>query len=765
MIKRIVSFLMTAILLATLIPAAYATSPGSSWIHPNVDLTGQQIYGAAYGNDKYVAGTPAGSILYSDDGLSWNAASIEAMVNIDTLGYGGGKYVAFGTKFSQPYLLATSEDGMSWSQHTLPADIKHVIDVEYGNDIFVAVGESGYVATSPDGISWTTQNAGGSTTSLFSLAYGNGTFVAVGPQGAIMTSADNGVTWTARTSGTSSSLSGIVYGENQFVVVGADGTIRVSSDNGVTWAARISGINSEYIVNVSYGQGKFVAVSNEGTVLSSADGSAWSIVHNKEGQYLLFDLAYGSHGFVAVGSEMSDGYILRSPNVVIYDGNGNTGGSVPEDSNDYTAGASATVLDNSGNLTKTGYTFAGWNTKADGTGTDYAAAATVSVGSADTVLYAKWTASSGGGDNGEFVGVSLDATKYSLPVGGTHTTVLRTNASDNSSAALSSGVTFESSNTAVATVNASTGVVTAVAKGTVTISTYYSNDGTDYRRFATVTVDPKAPSYVEASDKKAGGIYLSVLDPSGAAVKGATVKIASGSKVYPLVTTDDNGRVLKYVPAGTYSVTVYAPNGTTLKNYTTKSLKVVAGQRSEPFAKQQLSTGAVSFETTAIASADKTITGTAPTGTVVAARVGTATIGTAKADKTGKFTIKLKTAQPGKTVTVTAVDTEENEKTVALTVAKAPAVTLTAATKNNDASHDIAITFKDTIGLLPTTVTAVTYNGTPLVKDTAYTIAKGKLTIKKGTFGTPGSYPLVVKSSAYEDASVTQTIVEKSGKK
>ncbi|MBO9608127.1 MAG: InlB B-repeat-containing protein, partial [Paenibacillaceae bacterium] len=438
-----------------------------------------------------------------------------------------------------------------------------------------------------------------------------------------------------------------------------------------------------------------------------------------------------------------------------------------EDSNDYTAGASATVLDNTGNLTKAGYTFAGWNTMADGTGTDYAAAATVSVGSADTVLYAKWTASSGGGDNGnsgEVAGVSLDATKYSLPVGGTHTTVLRTNASDNSSAALSSGVAFESSNTAVATVNASTGVVTAVAKGTVTISTYYSNGGTEYRRFATVTVDPKAPSYVEASDKKAGGIYLSVLDPSGAAVKGATVKIASGSKVYPLVTTDDNGRVLKYVPAGTYSVTVYAPNGTTLKNYTTKSLKVVAGQRSEPFAKQQLATGTVSFETNVIASADKTITGTAPTGTVVTARVGAATIGTAKADKTGKFTIKLKTAQPGKTVTVTAVDTEENEKTVAFSVAKAPAVTLTAATKNNDANHDIAITFKDTIGLLPTTVTAVTYNGTPLVKGTAYTIAKGKLTIKKGTFGTPGSYPLVVQSSAYEDASVTQTIVA-SGKK
>jgi uncharacterized repeat protein (TIGR02543 family) len=76
---------------------------------------------------------------------------------------------------------------------------------------------------------------------------------------------------------------------------------------------------------------------------------------------------------------------------VTYNGNGNTGGTPPVDpSSPYTSGATVTVLGNTGGLVKTGHTFAGWNTAADGSGTDYAPAATFTI-NADTVLFAKWT--------------------------------------------------------------------------------------------------------------------------------------------------------------------------------------------------------------------------------------------------------------------------------------------------------------------------------------------------------------------------------------
>jgi uncharacterized repeat protein (TIGR02543 family) len=74
---------------------------------------------------------------------------------------------------------------------------------------------------------------------------------------------------------------------------------------------------------------------------------------------------------------------------VTYYGNGNTGGSVP-DSQTKTYGVNLTLRTNVNSLTKTGYTFAGWNTNSSGTGTDYASGATYS-GNATLDLYAKWT--------------------------------------------------------------------------------------------------------------------------------------------------------------------------------------------------------------------------------------------------------------------------------------------------------------------------------------------------------------------------------------
>jgi uncharacterized repeat protein (TIGR02543 family) len=77
---------------------------------------------------------------------------------------------------------------------------------------------------------------------------------------------------------------------------------------------------------------------------------------------------------------------------VTYNGNGQTGGAPPVDANNYEQGATVTVLGNTGNLVKTGSTFAGWNTAADGSGTTYTQGQTFLMGSANVILYANWTA-------------------------------------------------------------------------------------------------------------------------------------------------------------------------------------------------------------------------------------------------------------------------------------------------------------------------------------------------------------------------------------
>ena len=75
---------------------------------------------------------------------------------------------------------------------------------------------------------------------------------------------------------------------------------------------------------------------------------------------------------------------------VKYDGNTNTGGTAPVDaSSPYDYDTEVTVL-SKGSLVKTGYTFAGWNTAANGSGTDYAVGAKFDMPASNVTLYAQW---------------------------------------------------------------------------------------------------------------------------------------------------------------------------------------------------------------------------------------------------------------------------------------------------------------------------------------------------------------------------------------
>ena len=76
---------------------------------------------------------------------------------------------------------------------------------------------------------------------------------------------------------------------------------------------------------------------------------------------------------------------------VTYNGNGNSGGSVPVDGANYQQGQKVTVLGNTGGLTKSACTFAGWNTKPDGSGTTYSQGQSMIMSSENLVLYARWT--------------------------------------------------------------------------------------------------------------------------------------------------------------------------------------------------------------------------------------------------------------------------------------------------------------------------------------------------------------------------------------
>ena len=84
----------------------------------------------------------------------------------------------------------------------------------------------------------------------------------------------------------------------------------------------------------------------------------------------------------------------NSTNVVAGTTVNSTSGTVPTDTTNYAIGQSVSVKANSGTLARTGYTFMGWVTSADGSGTAVNSGQTLTIGSQNISLYPQWSANS-----------------------------------------------------------------------------------------------------------------------------------------------------------------------------------------------------------------------------------------------------------------------------------------------------------------------------------------------------------------------------------
>jgi uncharacterized repeat protein (TIGR02543 family) len=194
----------------------------------------------------------------------------------------------------------------------------------------------------------------------------------------------------------------------------------------------------------TYAAGAIVTISeNTGSLTESGNSFAgWNIAANGAGT------AYAGGATFAMGSSNVVLYAqwTQIPTYsVTYSGNGATGGAVPLDGNKYAAGATVTVLGNSGTLADTGFTFSGWNTAANGTGTAYAGGVTFAMGSSNVALYAQWTpvptyTVTYNGNGATSGAIPVDGNKYAA---GAAVTVL-----SDSGTLVNTGYTFSGWNTA-----------------------------------------------------------------------------------------------------------------------------------------------------------------------------------------------------------------------------------------------------------------------------------------------------------------------------
>ena len=144
-----------------------------------------------------------------------------------------------------------------------------------------------------------------------------------------------------------------------------------------------SGVQTD---NTAYGLGSTVTVLGPGTLTKPGYTFAgWNTAADGSGT------AYSAgNTFAIIGDTTLYARWTFAGYLVTYNANGGSG--APTDSTAYIPNATVTVLD-PGGMIRTGFTFAGWNTAANGTGTAYPAGATFSI-SAAIILYAQWTINS-----------------------------------------------------------------------------------------------------------------------------------------------------------------------------------------------------------------------------------------------------------------------------------------------------------------------------------------------------------------------------------
>ena len=97
--------------------------------------------------------------------------------------------------------------------------------------------------------------------------------------------------------------------------------------------------------------------------------------------------------FAACKNPAKTDYVDNRRVTIVYDANGSTTGTVPVDSNNYKFGDTVTILGNTGNLVRAGYSFDGWNKYKEGYGENYTPGDSMVLYQTEgtLTLYAKWT--------------------------------------------------------------------------------------------------------------------------------------------------------------------------------------------------------------------------------------------------------------------------------------------------------------------------------------------------------------------------------------
>lgn len=315
----------------------FSTTDGTAW---TVSQPTAAAYVYATGinmlkwvNDRYIISDPSAYIWTSTDlssftlmGSPFKQSAADTGSQMFNGFYDGSLYYLFG--FQAPYgygAVYTSPNASDWTMqsytHSFVAQ-----NSEYLNGKYFRLGNEGMLVSS-DGQNWDFKWGG----NFYDVTYDGTKYVAagsIGGDGAIWTSTDLKSWSSAGLSSWCSGFNAVACGGGKYVAAGgyngSSTAAYATSNNGTAWTTQ-STITNSTIYDIAYGSGEFVAV---GTTASSApyletssDGITWTTpVLPETSATGIWSVTYLNNQFIALGCDSAGNVaIWTSPNGATWD--------------------------------------------------------------------------------------------------------------------------------------------------------------------------------------------------------------------------------------------------------------------------------------------------------------------------------------------------------------------------------------------------------------------------------------------------------------
>lgn len=279
---------------------------GVTWTHQQTDREGVLLSQVAFANGRCVAGGRYGGecpAYSTGDGVKWNRVKLDGRPYVSRLNLlfkEKDHFVAVMNEDGKSPGIRTSADGETWSQRNAILDDPkvmrhdaHLRRIATGKDRLVAVGDYGARLMCKAGATkWEAVPKAKATDTLIDIAFGNGVFVGGGLHALRMRSED-GLIWTDRTVGEEGEhINAIIFDGKQFVGIGQGATY--TSPDGKNWQRTP---NKNAPTAATYGEKIYIGVLWPGRIMRSIDGIQWKEVHKFP--HHILGLAHGHLGPVS----------------------------------------------------------------------------------------------------------------------------------------------------------------------------------------------------------------------------------------------------------------------------------------------------------------------------------------------------------------------------------------------------------------------------------------------------------------------------------